>query len=478
MEQLTKIIQEAVGSSYLEAEFVSMKIFLLMFSFAYMWVPKITLVKNSRFIKHLCLRKLVSLLVGLCLALRMMAFWTCVKFFSFTVLYYFVIVKYAIDAKSSFWVSIFGLIMQAVSALYMVTVEYGNLYPSHLGMIGLLVTPRLLYYVWQREFRTMGERGVLEKNEDEEAVRFVTSPQTSLLEYLCFVYFYPGFLAGPTVAYKEFRYFMEDDPTYRYKRTLKTTLYQLGVLLFSISLVIFESKVIDIGYLLETEYKGRSLVYKIYYCYVYFLFFRIKMVLIFTLAQLQNVILGLQAVDGHEPFDLLKSINFMESDVSLNIKTRIGGWNVAINRWLKTCFYGPSMEIFGFSKDKASLLTFGMSALWHGFYPSYYLSFVGFYLTLLISRSGYRLRGRLPGWLLFGLNVLNNVTPGISGVIFGSYTVATMLTVIRHNYESLVMMLVMYVVLAILQKVLGRKRKREEKKGDKGVKPGRKEKTD
>ena len=467
MEQLTKIVKDAVGSSYLEAEFVSMKIFLLMFSFAYMWVPKITLVKNSRFIKHLCLRKLVSLVVCLCLALRMLAFWTCVKFFSFTVLYYFVIVKYATDTKSSFWVSILGLIMQAVSALYMVTVDYGNLYPSHLGMISLLVTPRLLYYVWQREFRTMGERAVLEKNEDDEAVRFVNVPQSSLLEYLCFVYFYPGFLAGPAVSYKEFRYFIEDDPKYRYKRTLKTIMYQLGVLVFSMLCVIFESKVINLGYLLEPEYKDRSVLYKIYYCYVYFLFFRIKMVLIFTLAQLQNVILGLQAVDGDKPFDLLKSINFMESDFSLNMKTRIGGWNVAINRWLKTCFYGPSMEIFGFSKDKASLLTFGMSALWHGFYPSYYLSFIGFYVTLLISRSGYRLRGRLPGWLLFGLNVFNNVTPGISGVIFGSYTLAKMLTVIRHNYENIVMMLAMHMVLTILQKVLKKKKKRQEKKGEK-----------
>ena len=46
------------------------------------------------------------------------------------------------------------------------------------------------------------------------------------------------------------------------------------------------------------------------------------------------------------------------------------GWNIATSNWLRRCVYErvpPSM---------ATVASFTMSAVWHGFYPGYYLTFI------------------------------------------------------------------------------------------------------
>ena len=54
-------------------------------------------------------------------------------------------------------------------------------------------------------------------------------------------------------------------------------------------------------------------------------------------------------------------------------------WNVSTNQWLNTYIYQRLGRTF-----RANLFTYLVSAVWHGFYPGYYFTFVSgaFYTAL------------------------------------------------------------------------------------------------
>lgn len=50
------------------------------------------------------------------------------------------------------------------------------------------------------------------------------------------------------------------------------------------------------------------------------------------------------------------------------------------NRWLRNIVYERVPKKYG------TILTFGLSALWHGFYPGYYLTFASGALIVMAAR--------------------------------------------------------------------------------------------
>lgn len=52
-----------------------------------------------------------------------------------------------------------------------------------------------------------------------------------------------------------------------------------------------------------------------------------------------------------------------------NFRDCLNNWNIGTNFWLRFVVYERT------SKKYATILTFSLSALWHGFYPGYYLTF-------------------------------------------------------------------------------------------------------
>lgn len=55
--------------------------------------------------------------------------------------------------------------------------------------------------------------------------------------------------------------------------------------------------------------------------------------------------------------------------LATNIRDAINNWNCGTNRWLRTIVYERVPKQYG------TILTFSLSAVWHGFYPGYYLTF-------------------------------------------------------------------------------------------------------
>ena len=75
--------------------------------------------------------------------------------------------------------------------------------------------------------------------------------------------------------------------------------------------------------------------------------------------------------------------SILYNEFGMNPTEKMRYWNASIHNWLKYNVYVRvlgSKTIFRNNKVIASFCTFGISAIWHGFYPSYYVSFVMIYL--------------------------------------------------------------------------------------------------
>ncbi|KAM0372620.1 hypothetical protein ACHAPY_009644 [Fusarium culmorum] len=106
---------------------------------------------------------------------------------------------------------------------------------------------------------------------------------------------------------------------------------------------------------------------------------------------------GVDPATGKVFWNRLQNIDPWAVETAQNPRGYLGGWNINTSNWLRNYVYlrvTPRGKKPGF---RASLMTFGTSALWHGFYPGYYLSFV---LASLIQDSAKHFRRHVRPFFL------------------------------------------------------------------------------
>ncbi|KAJ1475014.1 MBOAT, membrane-bound O-acyltransferase family-domain-containing protein, partial [Baffinella frigidus] len=121
--------------------------------------------------------------------------------------------------------------------------------------------------------------------------------------------------------------------------------------------------------------------YYYYYYYLYVLVFnQISMILlrhryyfawVLTDAGCNAAGFGYDGEDtaGGQKWGRVLNLDYMAVEMPPNFRSAMTGWNIATSNWLRRCVYERVPAQY---KQTA---TFGMSALWHGFYPGYYLTF-------------------------------------------------------------------------------------------------------
>ena len=80
-----------------------------------------------------------------------------------------------------------------------------------------------------------------------------------------------------------------------------------------------------------------------------------------------------------------ENVNFFKIESSSDFKSLISEWNVTTNTWLNQYIYQRLGRTFS-----ANLITYLVSAFWHGFYPGYYLTFIAGALYTALSRYIYK----------------------------------------------------------------------------------------
>lgn len=90
--------------------------------------------------------------------------------------------------------------------------------------------------------------------------------------------------------------------------------------------------------------------------------------------------------DGVTPrWDMVSNIDVWAFEFGTNFRNCINAWNTGTNRWLRMVVFERVPKRFG------TVLTFSLSALWHGFYPGYYMTFATGAFIVMAARVARKL---------------------------------------------------------------------------------------
>ena len=220
----------------------------------------------------------------------------------------------------------------------------------------------------------------------------------SLLEYAAYIFFYPTTIIGPFIEFKDFMNFI--DLTDCYTNLMNNLGYVfcqgcqklfLGIC-FTIFFAVFGDKysmfAVGKAELRETyPYFWQRLVY-MYLCGPVG---RAKYYVAWLLTYSSLIFSGMsygESIDkntGKIVRDVDKGSygSILYNEFGMNPTEKMRYWNNSIHNWLKYNVYVRvlgSKTIFRNNKVIAAFCTYILSAIWHGFYPSYYVSFFMIYL--------------------------------------------------------------------------------------------------
>ncbi|XP_064781629.1 lysophospholipid acyltransferase 2-like [Oncorhynchus masou masou] len=224
----------------------------------------------------------------------------------------------------------------------------------------------------------------------------------SLLEYFSYNCNFMGILAGPTSSYNDYIAFIEGTPCRRSKdhqtngktngRHKQTdpspnieVVRKLATCFFSLMVFLSVCKVFPVERNIEDDFIATTPFYaQVVYLYLSMLTTRPKYYFVWTLADAINNAAGFgfngYNSDGSPRWDLISNLRIMDIEFATSFKMFLDNWNIQTAHWLKRvcyerCPYHPTAA------------TFILSAMWHGAYPGYYLTFLTGIVVTLAARA-------------------------------------------------------------------------------------------
>ncbi|KAJ2509320.1 Lysophospholipid acyltransferase [Coemansia sp. RSA 2052] len=241
----------------------------------------------------------------------------------------------------------------------------------------------------------------------------------SLLEYLGYVFFFPGFAVGPAFEMSTYRRMISFDSA-PHRRQLNARAYStLLVGLFWMAVYIVYNPSFTFLHLTTSEFRHKGTVAKAIYLCTTGVVVRAAYYTAWKMSEGACILAGLgfdgfDELDGSVRWIDISNVHISSVELGTSIRELIDGWNIGTNTWLRHHVYlrimvakntttrrkSPSSSSSSAkhvppqssSSTAATVLTFLVSAWWHGFYPGYYLTFV---IAALVSSAARTLRRNL-----------------------------------------------------------------------------------
>ncbi|KAG7096611.1 hypothetical protein E1B28_004028 [Marasmius oreades] len=220
----------------------------------------------------------------------------------------------------------------------------------------------------------------------------------SLLEFLGYCFYFPGFFVGPYLIYNDYKSLV-DETVFKEKnikgikgRNLADGRKRFGYRKMVAGLVFLGIFVVVGGrynpsVILSPHFAEKSLLIRIVCWQFYVTVERCKYYAVWTLSEGASIITGLGFTgftpSGQSTWNGAANVSAMSTEWPSNFKHLLESWNMKANIWLRECVYKrvtPKGKKPGFA---SSMVTFTASAVWHGAAIGYYLTFVmgGFVTT-------------------------------------------------------------------------------------------------
>ncbi|KIM83962.1 hypothetical protein PILCRDRAFT_97057 [Piloderma croceum F 1598] len=294
------------------------------------------------------------------------------------------------------------LVNHIIRAIYHPGYDFGITAPQ------MVLTMKLSTFAWNV---WDGRRPVADLDKWQSEKRVTKYP--SLLEFLGFSFYFPGFLVGPYLEYSTYMSLIDESI---YKSTgahqnitstksgrnvpdgRKRVAYRkmaFGLAWLGVFVVLGGSY--NFAVALQPWFATRSLLYRIAYFHICGVVERSKYYALWILTEGAGDMSGL-GFTGYSPtgqslWQGATNVNVLMIEFAPNFKVLLDSWNTKTNVWLRECVYKrvtPKGKKPGF---RSSMTTFVTSAVWHGIAGGYYLTFLlgGFMSSISrLSRANIR----------------------------------------------------------------------------------------
>ena len=217
----------------------------------------------------------------------------------------------------------------------------------------------------------------------------------SFLEVLSFIYFYPTSIIGPSIEYKDFINFINETDCYSRLREnifyimTQGVFYFIGSFLCMAFYAILAVK-LPVSKVVEEDFGNHNLLYVLTYIYFCIPGVRARYYSGWLLSYSTLIFSGIAYTEKKDKDNkIIKTLekgcygSIVTCEWTINPLRSIRDWNSPTHLWLKYSIYTRTINIkrkpFENNWALASFLTFISSAIWHGFYLTYYITFVLLY---------------------------------------------------------------------------------------------------
>jgi lysophospholipid acyltransferase len=210
--------------------------------------------------------------------------------------------------------------------------------------------------------------------------------------------FFPALMAGPAFDYVEYTKYISTamfdlppgtdpakGPPRRKQRRIPrsgtpATIKMVGGLVW-IFVFLKLSSIYNIKLLMSDRYLEYGFLRRVWTLHVFCFAVRTKYYGVWALTEGACILSGIgyagfDVKTGRAKWDRVVNVKPWDIEMAQNTRAYIGNWNINTNNWLRNYVYlrvTPKGKKPGF---RASIATFLTSAMWHGFYPGYYMTFV------------------------------------------------------------------------------------------------------
>ena len=357
-----------------------------------------------------------------------------------SLIFYFLSLK-CNTRKITFKINLVNFLFLIIVNIWRLIVDYeGN--TNNIMLLTMLVVPKQIYF---NEF-------VLKHHINK------LSELPSLFTYISYLYCFVGSLITPIYSLDEYLHFIHLS---KYKELNFKWISKLGAACLFFIVHITAANVYGLSELYSKEFASLPIYLKALGIWYLAFFTRLKYYVGWYISEIPAVICELNCHEGKYE-NPVRSISFTKVEIYQGLKQRIEFWNVSIAKWLKHSFYIPLTVDFKLDRERASLLVFMLSALWHGFYPSYYVSFFLIQFVSQIDKMLFRYRSNsvIKSMKPF-LDMFLYFNQDLVLLIFASYKVSNMIIFIKIVWPVYFMVILGWVALKMFAKHHKRHHKKE-----------------
>jgi lysophospholipid acyltransferase len=352
--------------------------------------------KYSRYLNE-NFKHTISIVYGICVSMYCFGIFSPFHSLFTTTVVYLIMKKF--KDKSGYIVFTFCMLYMSYVHIYRMWYNW-MIWSIDVSGTQMLITIKLTSFAFEYADSFENESSSTHKNPIEVP---------SFLYWMGYIYFFPSFLTGPVISYNQYIAFITNytNTIYPESDVILPKALNIAKLSFLYVITMYLGRNFKMLYMTTVEFATNyNILQRLLYSIVTSFIIRCRFYFAWTFSYACFIACGL-TTDPHVNSLMMSTTTTTDNSIGLNVNPLsiefaqniyelTNNWNICTNEWLKEHIYKRAVKM-NFSKQKSTYITNFVSAIWHGFYPGYMLSFI---FTGMVTEIGRRIRSNIRPYFL------------------------------------------------------------------------------